>query len=135
MLFCKLFILTLAICSLTTIPCHSVQLFGDTVNTASRMETTGQPGRIHASQTTADELISSGKGDWLEAREEEIVAKGKGKMQTYWVSPSQDNMTIITYSDESLAKDRPDWLPSYLTAASQEENEQKDDKHQSNERV
>ena len=104
MLFCKLFILTLAICSLTTIPCHFFQLFGDTVNTASRMETTGQPGRIHASQTTADELISSGKSDWLEAREEEIVAKGKGKMQTYWVSPSQDTKTIATTSDESMSR-------------------------------
>mmetsp|Transcript_15997 Transcript_15997/g.44260 ORF Transcript_15997/g.44260 Transcript_15997/m.44260 type:complete len:198 (-) Transcript_15997:1190-1783(-) len=61
------------------------QLFGDTVNTASRMESTGIPSRIQVSQTTADSLILNGKERWLEPRDEKVFAKGKGEMQTYWI--------------------------------------------------
>lgn len=54
------------------------QLFGDTMNTASRIESTGQPGRVQLSNDTADLLVEGGKSDWLEAREGTIHAKGKG---------------------------------------------------------
>lgn len=37
------------------------QLFGDTVNTAARMESNGSPGMIHISQETANELTAHGK--------------------------------------------------------------------------
>eukprot|EP00934_Nitzschia_sp_Nitz4_P000910 Nitzschia sp. Nitz4//scaffold439_size10204//5658//9665//NITZ4_009080-RA/size10204-processed-gene-0.12-mRNA-1//-1//CDS//3329551869//910//frame0 len=70
------------------------QLFGDTVNTAARMESSGEPYRIHVSQTTADELIKHGKSHWLEAREEHIQVKGKGDMATYWVDPSERSTSM-----------------------------------------
>jgi class 3 adenylate cyclase len=62
------------------------QLFGDTMNTASRMESNGMPHCIHVSQETADELIAKGKSGWVTPREDKIVAKGKGELQTYWVA-------------------------------------------------
>ena len=62
------------------------QLFGDTINTASRMETTGVTGRIHISQATADELTAKGLGKWVTPREDKVEAKGKGLMQTYFVN-------------------------------------------------
>ncbi|CAB9525464.1 Receptor-type guanylate cyclase gcy [Seminavis robusta] len=60
------------------------QLFGDTVNTASRMESTGERHRIQLSQTTADLVIAAGKENWILPRPDLVEAKGKGDMQTYW---------------------------------------------------
>jgi Adenylate and Guanylate cyclase catalytic domain len=50
------------------------------------MESNGMAHRIHVSQETADELIAKGKASWVSPREDKIVAKGKGELQTYWVS-------------------------------------------------
>lgn len=61
------------------------QLFGDTVNTAARMESTGAPSRIQMSKETADLLVAAGKQNWIKEREEKIKAKGKGEMQTWWL--------------------------------------------------
>mmetsp|Transcript_5193 Transcript_5193/g.10983 ORF Transcript_5193/g.10983 Transcript_5193/m.10983 type:complete len:124 (-) Transcript_5193:52-423(-) len=41
------------------------QLFGDTVNTAARMEGSGERGRIHLSFETAKLLMSANKGHWV----------------------------------------------------------------------
>jgi class 3 adenylate cyclase len=40
------------------------QLFGDTMNTAARMESTGLRDRIQVSQDTADLIIAAGKPKW-----------------------------------------------------------------------
>lgn len=61
------------------------QLFGDTVNTAARMESTGTPGKIQVSQATADQLTAKGRENWLHRRDEVVTAKGKGEMKTWWV--------------------------------------------------
>jgi len=48
------------------------------VNTASRMESNGEGGKIQISQSTADLLAQAGKKNWYTPREDKIVAKGKG---------------------------------------------------------
>ncbi|XP_043283814.1 retinal guanylyl cyclase 2 isoform X2 [Venturia canescens] len=62
-------------------------LFGDTVNTASRMESTGAPWRIHLSQATWNRLNEVG-GYHIEYRGRTDI-KGKGKMPTYWLLGKQ----------------------------------------------
>ncbi|XP_021239053.1 retinal guanylyl cyclase 2 isoform X2 [Numida meleagris] len=59
-------------------------LFGDTVNTASRMESTGLPYRIHVSQSTVDTLRSLNEGYAIVPRGKTEL-KGKGVEDTYWL--------------------------------------------------
>ncbi|XP_021202770.2 receptor-type guanylate cyclase Gyc76C-like [Bombyx mandarina] len=58
-------------------------LFGDTVNTASRMESNGEPLRIHISPSCKQALDKIG-GYVVEPRGT-ISIKGKGQLQTYWL--------------------------------------------------
>jgi guanylate cyclase len=59
----------------------SYDLWGDTVNTASRLETFGVPGEIHISRTTRD-LIA----DEFECERRGMVAlKGKGETETWFL--------------------------------------------------
>uniref|UniRef100_A0A6Q2Y9T8 Guanylate cyclase n=1 Tax=Esox lucius TaxID=8010 RepID=A0A6Q2Y9T8_ESOLU len=59
-------------------------LFGDTVNTASRMESTGMPYRIHLSHSTAKILVDLREGYKVELRGK-TESKGKGMEETYWL--------------------------------------------------
>jgi class 3 adenylate cyclase len=56
-------------------------LWGDTVNIASRMESHGEIGRIHVAETTYDRL----KGSYLFEERGEVEIKGKGSMPTYFL--------------------------------------------------
>jgi Adenylate and Guanylate cyclase catalytic domain len=56
------------------------------MNTASRMESTGRRNQIQVSQAAADHLLAAGKGHWLTPREEHVTAKGKGQLQTFFLS-------------------------------------------------
>lgn len=58
-------------------------LFGDTVNTASRMESNGEALRIHVSPTTKGILEEFGSFE-LQLRGD-VEMKGKGKVRTYWL--------------------------------------------------
>jgi class 3 adenylate cyclase len=96
------------------------QQFGDTVNTASRMESTSKPGQIQCSVVTAELMKKAGYSEWLIQRGESIEVKGKGISQTYWVNvgggrsdSSRDNMislgSLETVSTQ-LTKDDPQLL-------------------------
>jgi len=74
------------------------QLFGDTVNTAARMESTGSRNRIHITKYTAGLLTASGKGNWVKSRDEIVEAKGKGVLETYWLDANHDAATHSTVS-------------------------------------
>lgn len=58
------------------------QLFGDTMNTAARMESTGEKGRIQVSEETYQLLVAAGKDRWVIPRLDTVFAKGKGAMKT-----------------------------------------------------
>jgi adenylate cyclase len=58
-------------------------LWGNTVNVASRMESTGTPGRVHVSPSTAQYL---GQHFALEARGS-VSVKGIGEVETFFVNP------------------------------------------------
>ncbi|XP_068180916.1 atrial natriuretic peptide receptor 1-like isoform X2 [Antennarius striatus] len=64
-------------------------LFGDTVNTSSRMESSGEALRIHVSAAARDVLLEFSCFQ-LELRGE-IDVKGKGKMTTYWLLGESDS--------------------------------------------
>jgi class 3 adenylate cyclase len=82
------------------------QLFGDCVNTASRMESTSDPGCIQVSRETADLLFEAGKGKWISPRGETVVAKGKGIMDTFWLDITRvKDSRVLTETDSSISDD------------------------------
>ena len=77
-------------------------LLGDTVNTASRMESTGVPGMVQCSARTAELVLEQNPAIRLTKRGV-IQVKGKGSMETWWILPDnqrEDNVDIGC-SDES----------------------------------
>ena len=56
-------------------------VWGDTVNTASRLETTSEAGRIHVSADLARRL----EGEFVVERRGIVDLKGKGSAETYWL--------------------------------------------------
>ncbi|KAG7350433.1 adenylate/guanylate cyclase [Nitzschia inconspicua] len=75
------------------------QLFGDTMNTASRMESTSLPNRIQVSQETAKLLEKAGKSHWMVPREGKVHAKGKGELKTFFLR-LQTEETVCTKVSE-----------------------------------
>lgn len=64
-------------------------LFGDTVNTASRMESTGLPLRIHVSGSTIA-ILKRTECQFLYEVRGETYLKGRGTETTYWLTGLKD---------------------------------------------
>lgn len=74
-------------------------LFGDTVNTASRMESNGEALRIHVSQATKNVLDTH--GTFLLDCRGEVEMKGKGKLVTYWLNGEKPTISDKHSSSET----------------------------------
>nr|XP_033184108.1 soluble guanylate cyclase 88E [Bombus vancouverensis nearcticus]XP_033184109.1 soluble guanylate cyclase 88E [Bombus vancouverensis nearcticus]XP_033184110.1 soluble guanylate cyclase 88E [Bombus vancouverensis nearcticus]XP_033184111.1 soluble guanylate cyclase 88E [Bombus vancouverensis nearcticus]XP_033184112.1 soluble guanylate cyclase 88E [Bombus vancouverensis nearcticus] len=103
-------------------------LFGDSVNTASRMEATSQAMQIHISESTRELLSPSYK---VKERGE-IEVKGKGTMKTYWLekrehrSSSTKGITIqepTQWNTRNTEKRVSAGTPAAFTAATMYENQ------------
>ncbi|KAK0157521.1 hypothetical protein PV328_011258 [Microctonus aethiopoides] len=73
--------------------------FGDTVNTASRMQTTGIPGKIHISPDTRALLPSDLYH--IEPRGT-LWVKGKGNMETYFLNEKQESRISENKNQSSI---------------------------------
>ena len=67
-------------------------LFGDMVNTTSRHESTGEPGRIQASSITYGKIshFSEQSGHFRWTPRGLVTMKGKGRMFTYWLDGASE---------------------------------------------
>jgi 3'5'-cyclic nucleotide phosphodiesterase len=66
-----------------------------------RVYSTGEKGKIQVSAQTAALLVESGR-NWTIPREEKVLAKGKGELQTFWleISSGSDTMSYTEEGDE-----------------------------------
>ncbi|CAB9525101.1 Receptor-type guanylate cyclase gcy [Seminavis robusta] len=97
------------------------QLFGDTVNTASRIESTGVRGCIQLSKETAELICNSGRAHWVREREDKVEAKGKGQLTTFWLSLGA--ASSIGDSGENFAEETGQGLSYYDIPRNQKESD------------
>ncbi|XP_070155768.1 atrial natriuretic peptide receptor 1 isoform X2 [Polyergus mexicanus] len=104
-------------------------LFGDTVNTASRMESNGEALKIHVSPKTKEILDTFGTFE-LVCRGE-VILKGKGPMTTYWLigeKPTNNNVqqaNPTTFNQISTLQDQPPAITAQIQMTQPKQVEQR----------
>lgn len=95
-------------------------LFGDTVNTASRMESNGQGGKIHITETTKNALL--GLGGYEIAERGLVPIKGKGEMSTFWLIKKTERFPPLPSTSIQVPdKPRKSLQHSYFKTGASEE--------------
>ncbi|KAL7063259.1 hypothetical protein AAHC03_0619 [Spirometra sp. Aus1] len=79
-------------------------LFGDTVNTASRMKSSGEGGRIHVSPSTKAILEELG-GYHLNHRGK-VILRGRGEIDSYWLVGKEKSTNPLPEAPDSFMKSR-----------------------------
>lgn len=80
-------------------------VWGDAVNTASRMESTGLAGKIHVSQDVFSELQDKFAFDYRG----EMEIKGKGRMPTYFLRAKPSGETTWANASSGTPSGRPEF--------------------------
>lgn len=81
-------------------------VFGDTVNTSSRMESNSEPGRILCTEVSAKLLqIQAPESHFSIVPRGVVNVKGKGEMTTFWVSGCEDSSEARRNATPVLAVD------------------------------
>eukprot|EP00441_Pelagodinium_beii_P000219 CAMPEP_0197700168 /NCGR_PEP_ID=MMETSP1338-20131121/121605_1 /TAXON_ID=43686 ORGANISM="Pelagodinium beii, Strain RCC1491" /NCGR_SAMPLE_ID=MMETSP1338 /ASSEMBLY_ACC=CAM_ASM_000754 /LENGTH=803 /DNA_ID=CAMNT_0043283741 /DNA_START=102 /DNA_END=2513 /DNA_ORIENTATION=+ len=75
-------------------------LFGDTVNTASRMQSLCTVDHVHVSASTYEHVKSDGRFKW---REQTVQVKGKGTMSTYLLANEYSKSAISGKAGRKLS--------------------------------
>lgn len=99
------------------------------------MESNGEPGKIHISSETAEELIKHGCEEWLSVREDQIHAKGKGLMTTYWVIVQNARSTTTRSTTDGFTESEEDVSDMWRTASSSNRLDQSDRFNSSSSRI
>jgi guanylate cyclase len=81
-------------------------LFGDTVNTASRMESLALSGRVQCSEASA-KILKEQAPDFPLRKRGKVAVKGKGNMTTFWVGGATqkdeaDKSTSMAFDEQPV---------------------------------
>ena len=76
---------------------YQYDVWGDTVNTANRMETNGAPGRVNISELTFSFIHKD--PDFVFERRSKVSVKGKGEMQMYFVARKYDPVPVLVEAE------------------------------------
>ncbi|CAB9514541.1 Receptor-type guanylate cyclase gcy [Seminavis robusta] len=101
------------------------ELFGDTMQTATLIQQTGESDRIHLSEATASELINLGRKSWVEERESRLLTAQKGEIQTYWIARGKRDNATDSSSVGGFSVDSDDGDDELLEFASISESKQR----------